>query len=120
MEEEVPRGWRDPELVPLFVSTIQTHPSAVLHIAGRLRFKTCASPFRGRAHGRTQAQIDAGYFSLYVTFSVRTISPSLIVVVFDDLATRRKPLFFEYFPGTSSAFSASVPDQTPLSRIPSK
>ncbi len=30
MEEEVRRGWRDPELVPLFASTIQTHPSADL------------------------------------------------------------------------------------------
>jgi len=28
MEEEVRRGWRDPELVPLFISTIQTAPSA--------------------------------------------------------------------------------------------
>ena len=26
MEEEVRRGWRDPELVPLFISTIQTAP----------------------------------------------------------------------------------------------
>jgi putative two-component system response regulator len=30
MEEEVRRGWRDPELVPLFASIIQTHPSADL------------------------------------------------------------------------------------------
>jgi putative two-component system response regulator len=30
MEEEVRRGWRDPELVPLFASTIQTNPSADL------------------------------------------------------------------------------------------
>ena len=30
MEEEVRRGWRDPELVPLFISTIQTAPSADL------------------------------------------------------------------------------------------
>jgi putative two-component system response regulator len=30
MEEEVRRGWRDPELVPLFASTIQTHPTADL------------------------------------------------------------------------------------------
>jgi putative two-component system response regulator len=30
MEEEVRRGWRDPELVPLFASIIQTHPNADL------------------------------------------------------------------------------------------
>src|SRR5580700_4472081 len=30
MEEEVRRGWRDPELVPLFASTIQTNPTADL------------------------------------------------------------------------------------------
>ena len=30
MEEEVRCGWRDPELVPLFASTIQTNPSADL------------------------------------------------------------------------------------------
>jgi putative two-component system response regulator len=30
MEEEVGRGWRDPELVPLFASIIQTKPSADL------------------------------------------------------------------------------------------
>jgi putative two-component system response regulator len=30
MEEEVRRGWRDPELVPLFASIIQTQPSADL------------------------------------------------------------------------------------------
>lgn len=30
MEEEVRQGWRDPELVPLFASTIQTNPSADL------------------------------------------------------------------------------------------
>ncbi len=30
MEEEVRRGWRDPELVPLFASIIQTKPSADL------------------------------------------------------------------------------------------
>jgi len=30
MEEEVRRGWRDPELVPLFISTIQTAPTADL------------------------------------------------------------------------------------------
>jgi putative two-component system response regulator len=30
MEEEVRRGWRDPELVSLFASTIQTNPSADL------------------------------------------------------------------------------------------
>ena len=30
MENEVRRGWRDPELVPLFASVIQTHPSADL------------------------------------------------------------------------------------------
>ena len=30
MEEEVRKGWRDPELVPLFASTIQTNPSADL------------------------------------------------------------------------------------------
>jgi putative two-component system response regulator len=30
MEDEVRRGWRDPELVPLFASIIQTHPSADL------------------------------------------------------------------------------------------
>ena len=30
MEEEVRRGWRDPELVPLFANTIQTNPSADL------------------------------------------------------------------------------------------
>ncbi len=30
MEEEVRRGWRDPELVPLFASIIQTHPAADL------------------------------------------------------------------------------------------
>jgi len=30
MEQEVRRGWRDPELVPLFASTIQTNPSADL------------------------------------------------------------------------------------------
>jgi putative two-component system response regulator len=30
MEEEARRGWRDPELVPLFASTIQTNPSADL------------------------------------------------------------------------------------------
>jgi len=30
MEEEVRRGWRDPELVSLFVSTIQTNPTADL------------------------------------------------------------------------------------------
>lgn len=30
MEEEVRRGWRDPELVPLFASIIQTHPTADL------------------------------------------------------------------------------------------
>ncbi len=30
MEEEVRRGWRDPELVPLFASTIQTNPNADL------------------------------------------------------------------------------------------
>ncbi len=30
MQEEVLRGWRDPELVPLFESTIQTNPSADL------------------------------------------------------------------------------------------
>ncbi|HEY6393101.1 MAG TPA: HD domain-containing phosphohydrolase [Bryobacteraceae bacterium] len=27
MEEEVRRGWRDPELVPLFISTVQTAPA---------------------------------------------------------------------------------------------
>jgi putative two-component system response regulator len=30
MEEEVKRGWRDPELVPLFISTIQTAPTSDL------------------------------------------------------------------------------------------
>jgi putative two-component system response regulator len=30
MEEEVRRGWRDPELVPLFASTVQTNPNADL------------------------------------------------------------------------------------------
>jgi len=30
MEQEVRRGWRDPELVPLFASVIQTNPSADL------------------------------------------------------------------------------------------
>jgi putative two-component system response regulator len=30
MEEEVRRGWRDPELVPLFVSTIQAKSAAEL------------------------------------------------------------------------------------------
>jgi putative two-component system response regulator len=30
MEEEVRRGWRDPELVPLFISTIQTAPTTDL------------------------------------------------------------------------------------------
>jgi putative two-component system response regulator len=30
MDEEVRRGWRDPELVPLFASIIQTHPNADL------------------------------------------------------------------------------------------
>ena len=30
MDEEVRRGWRDPELVQLFASTIQTNPSADL------------------------------------------------------------------------------------------
>jgi putative two-component system response regulator len=30
MEEEVRRGWRDPELVPLFISTIQTAPAGEL------------------------------------------------------------------------------------------
>ncbi len=30
MEEEVRRGWRDPELVPLFASTVQTNPTADL------------------------------------------------------------------------------------------
>jgi putative two-component system response regulator len=30
MEEEVRRGWRDPELVPLFVSTIQAKNAADL------------------------------------------------------------------------------------------
>lgn len=30
MEKEVRRGWRDPELVPLFASVIQTNPSADL------------------------------------------------------------------------------------------
>jgi hypothetical protein len=30
MEEEVRRGWRDPELVPLFVSTIQAKNAAEL------------------------------------------------------------------------------------------
>ena len=30
MEQEVRRGWRDPELVPLFASTIQTNPAADL------------------------------------------------------------------------------------------
>lgn len=30
MEQEVRQGWRDPELVPLFASTIQTNPSADL------------------------------------------------------------------------------------------
>ena len=33
MEEEVRRGWRDPELVPLFASTIQTNPSCGPHLA---------------------------------------------------------------------------------------
>jgi hypothetical protein len=30
MDEEVRRGWRDPELVQLFASTIQTNPTADL------------------------------------------------------------------------------------------
>src|SRR6266850_2670182 len=30
LEEEVRRGWRDPELVPLFISTIQTAPTSDL------------------------------------------------------------------------------------------
>jgi len=30
MEEEVQRGWRDPELVPLFFSIIQSKPASDL------------------------------------------------------------------------------------------
>jgi putative two-component system response regulator len=35
LEEEVQRGWRDPELVPLFVSIIQSRPASDLTSVGR-------------------------------------------------------------------------------------
>jgi hypothetical protein len=36
MEEEVRRGWRDPELVPLFISAIQTAPGELTSLDASL------------------------------------------------------------------------------------